>query len=231
MGCLRYAARELLREQQARDIQPALGRDNAAARGLETVTAASFERLALDPEKDVLLMLHERGCAACAHMAVYVELSTPGFSESENLPQVREPRPHVGGRERRQDRAARQRDDVDARRGRERRGVLPAQPQRRRRAALARRERGGRRGARRRRVRPRRCPRPPGGASAGGGRTTPSPAGRTPGRGPGAANPAPSGGRVARRRPSDARRRSWAPRRQRPWRRVLGARTPSGRTA
>jgi len=35
------------------------------------ITAQTFQEVAMDEEKDVLLLLHATGCEKCAHFAVY----------------------------------------------------------------------------------------------------------------------------------------------------------------
>ena len=43
-------------------------------RGVAVVDAASWARVALDPDRDVLVLFHERGSVPCGHMAVYYKV-------------------------------------------------------------------------------------------------------------------------------------------------------------
>ena len=70
------AARKERKEapEQVRGVSEQYGDGTKGDRAVVTVTMANFQEVVMDDEKDVVLMLHAKGCEGCAHLAVYYKV-------------------------------------------------------------------------------------------------------------------------------------------------------------
>ena len=59
---------------QVRGVSEQYGDGTKGDRAVVTVTMANFHDAVMDDEKDVVLLLHAKGCEGCAHLAVYYKV-------------------------------------------------------------------------------------------------------------------------------------------------------------